>query len=409
MIVCKFGGTSVAGYDSSLNIKKIVNDDKNRKFIVVSALGKNCDYDFKITDKLLEAYYLYANGDKYKYNIEEVFSIYGQMAKHLNVKIDWEKQKCDLLKMLLNGNISKEYLVSRGEYYCALMYSKFLGATFLDAKDYIIFKNDKTLNLAKTKARLKKLNKNNKYIIGGFYGSNEKGQIVLFDRGGADITGAVIAKCLMAEIYENYTDVNGVYNMNPNIFFKAENLPVMDFNTALKMAENGSEIVHYDAIKQLKDTNVLLMVKSTTEYKKMGTLITHSKLLEKNFYVCNEKCLLITAFNFDKKLINKFQLCADVAYIFKSEKKYLIALKNNIRSLKYYTNMGYGVYQANVIKIFTNNASDTKTHKKLLKIKKKLKNYSVFCQFVQYYNNLIIIYKPDFANKIIAMLNKLII
>ena len=54
--VCKFGGTSMADGTVMNQVKKIIESDKDRKYIVVSAPGKRYSGDIKITDVLYECH-----------------------------------------------------------------------------------------------------------------------------------------------------------------------------------------------------------------------------------------------------------------------------------------------------------------------------------------------------------------
>ena len=60
-----------------------------------------------------------------------------------------------------------------------------------------------------------------KLIIPGFRVSKQN-YIVTFPRGGSDITGAIIARGVRASLYENFTDVSGIYKANPNIINNPE-------------------------------------------------------------------------------------------------------------------------------------------------------------------------------------------
>lgn len=52
-IVCKFGGSSVENATQIEKVKNIIGDNKNRKYIVVSAPGRDERYQEKITDHLI--------------------------------------------------------------------------------------------------------------------------------------------------------------------------------------------------------------------------------------------------------------------------------------------------------------------------------------------------------------------
>ena len=55
MLVCKFGGSSLADAEQFKKVKEIVLADKNRRYVIPSAPGKRGDGDEKVTDLLYEA------------------------------------------------------------------------------------------------------------------------------------------------------------------------------------------------------------------------------------------------------------------------------------------------------------------------------------------------------------------
>lgn len=273
MIVCKFGGTSVASKKGATCIKQILQSNCNRKIVVVSALGKS-GKEPKVTDQLYECFVIYqSNVNKAIEQMAGVVERYANFAKEIGANYSFKKDFLQIATKMQNGQATKEYIVSRGEWLCAKLYAKFLNLEFLDAKDYIIFNNNGKINQNATKSRLKQLNFNKKYVLGGFYGATRSGEIKLFERGGSDITGAIIAKLLNFEVYENYTDVNGVYNKDPNIFAKAKPLAILNYKTAMQMAEAGNEVVHKDALKLLQNSATILVVKNTYSHAKFGTVV----------------------------------------------------------------------------------------------------------------------------------------
>ena len=75
---------------------------------------------------------------------------------------------------------------------------------------YIFFRKDGRLDQEKTYNTLgKKLNKVERAVIPGFYGCGVDGRVQTFSRGGSDVTGSVVAKAVLADMYENWTDVSG--------------------------------------------------------------------------------------------------------------------------------------------------------------------------------------------------------
>ena len=329
MIVCKFGGSSVASKDAAIKIKEIFNENDNRKIIVVSALGKCKRYNYKITDKLFELYNALDLNAEHMQIIEEIFLRYEELSKELNVLINWNKYKKILTRDIENSNYTKEYIVSRGEYYSALLYSKYLNANFLDAKNYIIFNKNGKIDEKLTKKLLNTLNFNKKYVIGGFYGAYKNKDICVFDRGGSDITGAVISKLLNAEIYENFTDVEGVFNRNPNVFEGAKNLPLLSYKTAIQMADGGNEVVHRQALLEMKDCSTLLLVKSTYNYKRLGTIVVEkAPIIYNDMLICKTTNYIATFTNLNTETILKINKFAELSKIIYLNKLYYVFIKN---------------------------------------------------------------------------------
>lgn len=82
----------------------------------------------------------------------------------------------------------------------------------------IYFDYNGKLDEQKTKdALINQFIKTKTIVIPGFYGSYPNGNIHLFSRGGSDVTGAVVAKALSADLYENWTDVSGFLVADPKI------------------------------------------------------------------------------------------------------------------------------------------------------------------------------------------------
>ena len=139
MIVSKFGGSSVASKEQFEKVKRIVDADVNRKFIVVSACGKENRDDYKVTDLL---YLLHAHIN-YGVSYETIFNLvkekYQRICDSLGLRIDLEKEFASV-KEMLDANAPVDYIVSRGEYLTARCMEEYLGAEFLDAKEGIAFK-----------------------------------------------------------------------------------------------------------------------------------------------------------------------------------------------------------------------------------------------------------------------------
>ena len=105
---------------------------------------------------------------------------------------------------------SPEYIVARGEWFTAHLMAEYLDLPFVDAADVVVFHHDGNVDMERTAARLKDVMvRKGCFVLPGFYGATVDGQIKLFQRGGGDITGAILARCIDAGLYENWTDVSG--------------------------------------------------------------------------------------------------------------------------------------------------------------------------------------------------------
>ena len=409
MIVCKFGGTSVASKNGAKKIKEIVQLKSGRKIIVVSALGKDDLFNYKITDKLFELYYALCENRPNKDIIDEIFFRYETLSRFLNITINWSKYKSNLIKIISEKKYTKDFIVSRGEYYSAILYSKFLNATFLDAKNYIKFNKQGKLNLYSTKKLLKRLNTSKKYVIGGYYGSKSNGEICVFDRGGSDTTGAVISSCLNAEIYENYTDVTGVFNKNPNLFINAKKLSILNYKTAIKMAKCGNEVVHSSAIKIMTESNGILLVKNTANPNVHGTIISSDQIdEEESLYICTNKIYLMCFKSISKKTLDYLYSHSNILYIINSKNNYYVLAKNLYvpqQQIKSLINFKY-ISACTYFFFFSNRDKFNKNYlKNLNKLNKLNKNFIKLKSFCSYINNFLLVVDDTIAQKAINIIN----
>ena len=143
--ITKFGGSSVANAEQFKKIKNIIQQDPTRRYIVVSAPGKRFSADNKITDLL----YLLDAHRKYHVDASSVFKLiknrFIEIKNELGLKQPIEKE-LDAFYTNLN-QMSQAVTVSRGEYFCAKLMAEYLGYAFVDAKDIIRFKLDKSITV----------------------------------------------------------------------------------------------------------------------------------------------------------------------------------------------------------------------------------------------------------------------
>ena len=219
LIVCKFGGSSVADAGQFRKIKAIVEEDSRRRIVVVSAPGKRNPEETKLTDLFNTVYHLASQSLDFSAPYNLIVDRYKEISKELNLEgkflSAFDKLEADLKTH--SKDLTSDFLVSRGEYFSALMMSEFLKADFIDSAKIInIDSRQKVIDSTWDKIR-SEINTENITVVPGFYGSDKNGKIKTFSRGGSDITGSLLAKAFSAGKYENWTDVSGLLITDPRI------------------------------------------------------------------------------------------------------------------------------------------------------------------------------------------------
>ncbi len=271
--VSKFGGTSMADKSSIEQVIKIIKSDVDRRFVVVSAPGKRFSEDDKITDLLYQSYK--ERFDDRQPSFAKIKERYITIVKELGSKLDIEKYLYEVEQGIENSR-SGDYAASRGEYLCALIFADMLGWEFVDAADIIKFNSKGQFDSETTNdlvfARLKDT-KN--AVIGGFYGSMPDGAIKTFSRGGSDITGSIIARGVKADLYENWTDVNGFMSADPRIIKNPKPINVLSYEELRELSYMGASVLHPESIFPLRYSNIPINVRNTFAPEKSGTTIVN--------------------------------------------------------------------------------------------------------------------------------------
>lgn len=271
--VSKFGGSSVADAMQFEKVKRIIESDPSRQFVVVSATGKRFKDDNKVTDLL----YLCHAHLKYGVSYENIFSLieerYYAIQKDLKLKTDLQKEFAEI-RSKMNRDMSIDYLVSRGEYLTGLLMAEYLGFDFADAASFIIFNYDGSINFEKTQSALEKiLEEHTRLVVPGFYGVLPNGMVKVMSRGGSDITGAILANVINADVYENWTDVSGILVADPRIIENPRRIESITYNELRELSYMGANVLHEEAIFPVKEKNIPINIRNTNEPDNPGTMI----------------------------------------------------------------------------------------------------------------------------------------
>lgn len=271
--VAKFGGTSLANSNQFRKAGAIVEADKDRRYVIVSAPGKGHSDENKVTDLL----YLCHAHINYSVPFDQVFDIisnrYLEIVNGLKIDLDI-RVYLDEIKESISKGVSVDYLVSRGEYLNALIMAKFLNYDFIDAKEVICFDKSGSLDMARTEEVLsKRLSKHNRAVIPGFYGSTLDGKIKTFSRGGSDITGAIVARVVQAKVYENWTDVSGFLMTDPRIVENPRPIEKITYRELRELSYMGASVLHEEAILPVRNVDIPINIRNTNEPDNPGTMI----------------------------------------------------------------------------------------------------------------------------------------
>lgn len=271
--VLKFGGSSLSDAIQFEKVKNIVLSDELRRVVVVSALGKRNDKDYKITDLL----YILAAHCKYNVGYDSIWNlIYNRFVEvrdslHINFNIEDELNK---IKLQLNKNINEDYLVSRGEYLTAKLMASYLNYKFVDAKNIISFDYNGKINEAKTnKLILATIEDGESIVVPGFYGAYPNGDIRIMSRGGSDITGSILANALNAKVYENFTDVSGILAADPRIVKNPRSINEVTYQELAELSYMGANVLHEDTVYPVQMSNIPINIKNTNDPQNPGTMI----------------------------------------------------------------------------------------------------------------------------------------
>lgn len=272
-IVTKFGGSSLADANQFKKVKDIIVSNDARRYVVPSAPGKRNSKDSKITDLLYLCHAHVSTGISFDEVFNHIRDRYLGIVSDLNLDFDISKH-LDIVKQDLENGASSDYAASRGEYLNGLILANYLGFEFIDAKDVMIFNADGSLDSDVTDSALKgKLSQTPKAVIPGFYGADKEGNIITFSRGGSDVTGALVAASIDADLYENWTDVSGFLMADPRIVPNPKPISKITYSELRELSYMGASVLHEDAIFPVREIGIPINIKNTNRPEDEGTFI----------------------------------------------------------------------------------------------------------------------------------------
>ena len=254
-------------------VRSILEADPARKVVIVSAAGKRDKKDHKITDLL---YLTYAH-TQYGVDFARIYDLieerHVQIRDELGVDLNIEAELSAIRRRLQEKTISQDELVSRGEYLSAKLMAAFLDFDFVDAAQWIRFNLDGSVDQETSYALLRDCVGKKGVVIPGFYGVMPDGHIRTFSRGGSDITGALAAAALDADVYENWTDVSGILMADPRIVENPQAIPQVTYDELRELSYSGAQVLHEGTIFPVREKNIPVNIRNTNAPMDPGTMI----------------------------------------------------------------------------------------------------------------------------------------
>ncbi|PNZ09453.1 aspartate kinase [Staphylococcus simiae] len=320
MKVSKFGGSSVSNASQIKKVLNIVNSDPERQIIIVSAPGKRYDNDVKTTDLLIRLYEKVINKLDYVDKKKEIIQRYDDIIKELHMS----KDLLSIIDHTLEQYIATlkeqperllDALLSCGEDFNAQLIAQYnnsqgIPTKYLSPKEAGIIVTDipqQAQILNSSYDQISKLkNYKEKLIIPGFFGVSQEDYIVTFPRGGSDITGAIISSGVKATLYENFTDVSGIYKANPNIIKEPELIDEITYREMRELSYAGFSVFHDEALQPLYKDRIPVVIKNTNRPQDKGTYIVHDRQVNSKNIISGISCDKdFTVINIKKYLMNR--------------------------------------------------------------------------------------------------------
>jgi aspartate kinase len=276
--VCKFGGSSVADASQLRKVRAIVAERDDRRFVVPSAPGRRTPDDRKVTDLLYRSHEAAERGESIAPVFDLISERFRKIAADLGLDFDLDsalEEARDRIQNLAGA----DYAASRGEFLSGLVLANFLDRPLIDPTELIRFDADGRLLAEETQQLIStRLASEDCGVIPGFYGARHDGEVVTFSRGGSDISGAIIARGVGAEVYENWTDVSGLLMADPRIVDSPHTIEELTYRELRELAYMGATVLHDEAIFPVRDAGIPVHVRNTNDPSARGTRIRRGEI-----------------------------------------------------------------------------------------------------------------------------------
>ena len=317
--VVKFGGSSLANAEQFQKVGDIIRSEESRRYVVPSAPGKRFDGDTKVTDMLYACYEAAEAGEEFSEKLQAIKERFQEIIRGLSLDLSLDRE-FEQIAADFSAHAGKEYAASRGEFLNGKVMAAYLGYEFVDAAEVIRFDKNGVLEAEKTNKLLgKRLAKCEKAVIPGFYGAEDGGKVRTFSRGGSDVTGSLVAKAIMADMYENWTDVSGFLVTDPRIVDDPAVIETITYRELRELSYMGATVLHEDAIFPVRKEGIPINIRNTNHPEDKGTFIVESTCRKPKYTItgiagkkgfCSiniEKSMMNSEIGFGRKVLQIFE------------------------------------------------------------------------------------------------------
>ena len=291
MKVVKFGGSSLASGEQLEKVYGIVTSDQERKVVVVSAPGKRSPEDIKVTDLLIACAEKRLNDENLSTEFNMLLERYGSIATELNLPVEVMHSIEEDFLRVINGDRSfrDKYIDAvkasgednNAKLIAAYFQSMGTKATYVNPKAAGLYVSDEPGNaqvLPESYEQLYKLREMEGIVIfPGFFGFTLDGHIATFSRSGSDITGSILANGVKANVYENFTDVDAVFSVNPTIVNNPKEIKELTYREMRELSYAGFSVFHDEALIPAFRAGIPVNVRNTNNPSAPGTLIVNAR------------------------------------------------------------------------------------------------------------------------------------
>lgn len=291
MKTAKFGGSSLATADLIRSVCDIITSDSERRLVVVSAPGKRSATDTKVTDLLIEATDARLTNHSGEPELDRVKERFAEIASGLSLPAESIQAVVEDLDNRLSQDPAEESVFTdtmkaAGETNCARLVAEHLRqggheAHYIDPREAGMILSDEAGNarvLRQSYGQLRQLRERTGIsVFPGFFGYSEAGKLVTFPRGGSDITGAILAAAVDADLYENFTDVDSVFAANPGVVDDPKPVVEITYREMRELSYAGFSVLHDEALEPVFHAGIPVEVKNTNNPQAPGSRIVRER------------------------------------------------------------------------------------------------------------------------------------